>query len=228
MRQQLYAYIVDDIILKIKNNSLKQDEKLNTERELCEKYSASPSTVKKALKQLLNLGYIYSIERVGNYVCAPNTNQYIFNFNQENEESFAITSEEYTIPELNIEFLPDIKVTADTQNVLFIKKSYCSNTLIRFEKRFVVFKKGLFSNIDNINNKEISKTLKQLDAFAANNTLEIDSLEADLSLSEELGIKQLTPLFCIKKRDYDEYERLISFSLIYYKFDAFKMNCITE
>lgn len=66
----MYAYIrvCDDITEKIKLGKIKPDEKLPTEKEMCDKYEVSISTVRKSMYYLRDKGLIYSKRGSGYYV----------------------------------------------------------------------------------------------------------------------------------------------------------------
>lgn len=66
----MYAYIklCDDIIDDIAKGKLKADQKLLTEKEMCDKYEVSVSTVRKAMYYLRDKGLIYSKRGSGYYI----------------------------------------------------------------------------------------------------------------------------------------------------------------
>lgn len=65
-----YAYIkvCDDITTGINEGLLQADQKLPTEKEMCEKYKVSISTVRKSMYYLRDKGLIYSKRGSGYYV----------------------------------------------------------------------------------------------------------------------------------------------------------------
>ena len=67
-KKPLYQQLIDDILLKIKNGSLKPKDKLPTERELAEQLHISRGTVKKAYKELESDGVIEVIQGSGTYI----------------------------------------------------------------------------------------------------------------------------------------------------------------
>ncbi len=63
-----YMYIKISLINKLKSGELVEGDKLSTEKELCENYGCSRLTVRKALDELMQEGYIYKIQGRGTYV----------------------------------------------------------------------------------------------------------------------------------------------------------------
>jgi len=64
----LYNQLIDAIINDIEAGVYKVDSKLISERELCELYDVSRTTVRLALKELEKLGYIYKVHGRGTFV----------------------------------------------------------------------------------------------------------------------------------------------------------------
>lgn len=66
----MYAYIrvCEDLIAKIKSGILQSNDKLPTEKEMCETYQVSISTVRKSMYYLRDKGLIYSKRGSGYYV----------------------------------------------------------------------------------------------------------------------------------------------------------------
>jgi len=71
----LYLQLMDDLIKKIDNAELSVDEKLPSERELCDIYNLSRITVRQALQALEREGYIYKLHGKGTFVSPMSYNQ---------------------------------------------------------------------------------------------------------------------------------------------------------
>lgn len=67
-RAKKYLQIFDQISSDIKKGRLKTGEKLPTEKELCEQFSSSRETVRKALRELESAAVIEKIQGSGSYV----------------------------------------------------------------------------------------------------------------------------------------------------------------
>lgn len=63
----LYAQLKNTIIKQIENE-LKENDKINSENELMEMYNVSRTTVRRALKELVDEGILYSVQGVGTFV----------------------------------------------------------------------------------------------------------------------------------------------------------------
>ena len=63
----LYNQLIDKLIDEIKNN-LSEGDKLLSEREICQKYDVSRTTVRLALTELEDLGYVFKRHGKGTFV----------------------------------------------------------------------------------------------------------------------------------------------------------------
>lgn len=84
-RVPLYAQLMDILIADMKKN-LEEDEKLMSEREICEFYDVSRTTVRQALDQLEREGYIYKQHGRGTFVSSKKMNQDLTSFYSFTEE----------------------------------------------------------------------------------------------------------------------------------------------
>lgn len=64
----LYLQMADDLIEQIRNGSYTEGSLLPSERELCEAYKVSRTTVRQALRELALEGYVSSVQGKGTFV----------------------------------------------------------------------------------------------------------------------------------------------------------------
>ncbi|MDR3595999.1 GntR family transcriptional regulator [Clostridium sp.] len=63
----LYIQLMNILIEKIENH-MKENDKLDSEREICKKYGLSRTTVREALDELEKNKYIYKVQGKGNFI----------------------------------------------------------------------------------------------------------------------------------------------------------------
>lgn len=63
----LYIQLMNIFIEKIENN-MEENDKLESEREICKKYGVSRTTVREALDELEKNNYIYKVQGKGNFI----------------------------------------------------------------------------------------------------------------------------------------------------------------
>lgn len=84
-RTPLYLQLIDKLINKIENY-MEEDDRLPSEREICEIYSLSRPTVRQALDALERDGYIYKVHGKGTFVAPKKFNQDLVEFYSFTEE----------------------------------------------------------------------------------------------------------------------------------------------
>ena len=85
-RVPLYAQLIDIIVAKINSGELKEHDKLPSERELCEMYNISRTTIRQAMIELENEGYIYKEHGKGSFVAPQTYTQSLVKFYSFSEE----------------------------------------------------------------------------------------------------------------------------------------------
>ncbi|MEW9124989.1 HTH-type transcriptional repressor yvoA [Proteiniborus sp. DW1] len=79
-RIPLYYQLMDIIIEMIEEGYLSENDQLPSERELCETYSVSRSTVRQAIQELEKEGYIYREHGKGTFVSPEKFKQDLLSF----------------------------------------------------------------------------------------------------------------------------------------------------
>lgn len=82
----LYYQLKEILVNKVKSNEWIIGSKIPTERELCDMYKVSRITVRQALFELENEGYLYRKQGKGTFVTAPKIEQRLSNFYSFSEE----------------------------------------------------------------------------------------------------------------------------------------------
>ena len=112
----LYYQLKQIIIDKIENRELTENEKLPTEKELCDKYNISRATVRQALKELETEDYIYKIQGKGTFVSPKRYQQDLLKFYSFTDEMKKI-GKTPTSKVLSFEVTTPSKKIADTLDI---------------------------------------------------------------------------------------------------------------
>ncbi|WP_404455520.1 GntR family transcriptional regulator [Virgibacillus necropolis] len=89
-RVPLYLQLMEDLIKKIEAQAYRENEKLPSERELCDLYDLSRITVRQALQELEREGFIYKLHGKGTFVAPKSYNQNLVKLYSFTEEMKAI------------------------------------------------------------------------------------------------------------------------------------------
>ncbi|MDV4149353.1 GntR family transcriptional regulator [Clostridium sp. AL.422] len=84
-RTPLYLQLMN-ILIDIIENNLKENEQILSEREICEIYDVSRTTVRQTMDELEKEGYIYKIHGKGTFVSPKRMNQDLISFYSFTEE----------------------------------------------------------------------------------------------------------------------------------------------
>ena len=79
-RMPLYSQLMDLIINQIENEHYKADDQLPSERELCDTYEISRSTVRQAIQELEKEDYIYRLQGKGTFISPERFKQNLLDF----------------------------------------------------------------------------------------------------------------------------------------------------
>lgn len=84
-RTPLYSQLMN-ILIDMIENKLEEDSKIPSEREICEMYDVSRTTVRQAMDELEKEGYIYKVHGKGTFVSPRRMNQDLIAFYSFTEE----------------------------------------------------------------------------------------------------------------------------------------------
>ncbi len=85
-RIPLYYQLMDIIIEAIESGQFQEDDKLPSERDLCENYNISRATVRQAIQELEKEGYVYKEHGKGTFVSPKRFKQDLLKFYSFTEE----------------------------------------------------------------------------------------------------------------------------------------------
>lgn len=84
-RIPLYCQLMEILIHEIQTH-MKEEDQLPSEREICEKYNVSRATVRQAMQEMEQEGYIYRSHGKGTFVAPQKVNQDLLRFYSFTEE----------------------------------------------------------------------------------------------------------------------------------------------
>jgi DNA-binding GntR family transcriptional regulator len=224
MIEQKYGYIVDDILTKIKKGEYVADQKLPTEKEFCKLYGASQSTVKKALKQLITDGYIYSVERVGNYVAKPVTDEFIFSYDYTTILDKALETSKERISTADVEVAVDPSEPDKLYKALEVKgRLKRSKTTVCYRKWNVLYNRGVNSRKIRLGDEEVDAIISQIRKMVKRSRIIVQPMYPEGELAQEIECRPYSLYFEITRWDYDDYGKVVCYSQTYVKGSDFSI-----
>lgn len=202
-RMPLYQQIEDTILNKVKNKEYLPGEAIPSERTLAETYGVNRMTVKRALNNLVEKGYLYRVPSKGTFVKKENTQKVIWgndNYGlgamltkkgvKRKDKVLAkgiITSKNYMADKLNL--------TLGEEVYLIQRIRFANDSPFAVEYCFVPFK--YFPDIDehNFENTSLYEYMKSKGHFPIDFDQKLIILESYERLSKLLEVPDGTPLY---------------------------------
>ena len=221
MRKQVYGYIVDDVVSRIANGGYREGEKLPTEKELCGIYGASQSTIKKALKELNTMGYIYSVERVGNYVKSPEKDLLKFAYDYTTiDYRTRITGRVNSVP-VSVRLGADGEESPDGNKAILMEETLKSGEeVISYRKMYILTGRPA-ANFERMTPEASASFMDYFRRFTRATRLDIDVVDRREGMAGDPGPEPGDVFFRLRRWDYDAYGKEMSYSVTYIKGENF-------
>ncbi len=203
----LYKILIDDLKKLIDQGTYKKGELLPSENELCKKYNTTRPTVRQALSELINAGYITRQQGKGSIVTEPKQGLGVLSVSSvsDAELSAKLITEIIEKPQKRkwaddffYELTPQ---ELDSGCIYFSRRKHISDLPVMFEETFIT-NVGLphFTN-RNLENRSLLKTLKDhYQIEVKEGEQKIWAVEADPKISELLNVDTGVPVVHMKRK----------------------------
>ncbi|MCG8638960.1 MAG: GntR family transcriptional regulator [Desulfobacterales bacterium] len=231
----LYYQLKQIIIEKIENRLLEENDKLPTEKELCDQYNISRATVRQALTELEIEEYIYKIQGKGSFVSPKKLSQNLLSF-------YSFTDEMKKLGKVPSSKVMNFKVLDLTENIAkklrldnqdkvyeFTRLRLADNEPMILETTYIPYNlfPGIFKeDLEKIPLYDILKNQYNIVFSKAEEIFSptlLSSEEAKLLKSIEGG-----PVLLIERITYDNMERVIEYTKSVARGDKFKYRVVLE
>ncbi|SKA76175.1 transcriptional regulator, GntR family [Caloramator quimbayensis] len=219
-----YIKLQNDIMDRIKKGEIKIGEKLESEREIAEKYNISRMTVRQAIGNLVNIGVLERRKGIGTFVCSPKiTQNNIMSFTEiVNETGLKSKTEvlnfrrcekdEMSIPELKDECIYEIQ-----------RRRKIEDEVVGIETAYIPFKYISSIKIQDLEGSLFNFLKKQ----GLNIKLSKASIQSLLMSSAHYKLfetERILPLLMVESRYFDENNELIFIENSIYNCQVYKLN----
>lgn len=146
-RIPLYYQLLDILLEKIRSGELKTDDKLPSERELCDLYEISRSTVRQTMLEMEREGYIYKKHGKGTFVAAPYLKQDLsgfYSFTDEMKKLGKVPSShvlEFAVIEADKETASMMGLTEGELVIKFKRLRLADSEPMMYEKSFIPYER---------------------------------------------------------------------------------------
>lgn len=233
-KSPLYYQLAEIIIEEIKTKNLKEDDKILTEREYCEKYNLSRATVRQGIACLEKKGYLYKIQGCGTFVSSRVLKQKLLKFYSFTEEM----KKQGKTPESRIlSFKEKIagekiaqELNLDKEEKIFelVRLRLADEDIYMYEKTYLPVKKFLnFSKKDILNIPLYDVLQKKYNIIFSKATERFSVLSADKKISEALEIDEKSPIIKLQRWTYTGIEK-IEYTVSFLRGDKFEFEVDLE
>lgn len=212
----LYKEIYDSLRSRIFNGELKPGDLLPSENMLCQTFSASRETVRKGLKALENEGLIYTRNKVGNFVSAPNHSDFTLTFTEERDGFTTQFLEVHGIrPTENVQRQLDI--TGKQMVIEFSQLTRDKKGVpVAYDVKYVPYERSV-PMVENEMRFAISTVpdLSGVEPFDYYTTIEVSAVGAPARAAKALGCPEQTPLLLVERVFVRQDGKKIGYSMQY-------------
>ena len=233
-KSPLYYQLAEIIINDIKEKNLQENDRILTEREYCEKYNLSRSTVRQAIAYLEKKGYIYKVQGCGTFVSSRVMKQNLLKFYSFTEEakkqgktpSSKILS--FKEKKADEKICKELNINKDDKVYELQRLRLADDEVVMYEKTYLLEKKmqGLSKNIllenplyDILQNRYNISFTKATERFSV--------LLADENIAEILTIPQGSPIIRLQRWTYAGME-IIEYTVSLVRGDRFEFEVELE
>lgn len=233
-KSPLYYQLAEIIINDIKEKNLQENDRILTEREYCEKYNLSRSTVRQAIAYLEKKGYIYKVQGCGTFVSSRVMKQKLLKFYSFTEEakkqgktpSSKILS--FKEKKADEKICKELNINRDDKVYELQRLRLADDEVVMYEKTYLLEKKmqGLSKNIllenplyDILQNRYNISFTKATERFSV--------LLADEKIAEILTIPQGSPIIRLQRWTYTGME-IIEYTVSLVRGDRFEFEVELE
>ena len=233
-KSPLYYQLAEIIINDIKEKNLQENDRILTEREYCEKYNLSRSTVRQAIAYLEKKGYIYKVQGCGTFVSSRVMKQKLLKFYSFTEEakkqgktpSSKILS--FKEKKADEKICKELNINKDAKVYELQRLRLADDEVVMYEKTYLLEKKmqGLSKNIllenplyDILQNRYNISFTKATERFSV--------LLADEKIAEILTIPQGSPIIRLQRWTYAGME-IIEYTVSLVRGDRFEFEVELE
>lgn len=224
----LYSQLENILKKKIEDGEYKKGDAFLSEKQLQEEYEVSRVTVRQAMANLVNAGYISSARGIGTVVVFDKINEtlkQVVSFSQEMKLHGIEMSTSYC--KITRDIVP-VFVSKETE---LEEKSECFK-LVRVrcaQNRPIVYSVTYLNpklNLeldDDLYKDSLYEFLKDCcGVWAVNGTDTFEAVAADELTAEFLQIKKGVPVFKRSRKTYDQNGNIIEYTVCYYPGDRYK------
>ena len=229
MKQQLYMYVKEDLQKKIKEGVYLTGDKLPTETEMCEIYHVGKATVRQALNVLVNLGYVYSVKRVGYFVAQPKNDEYVVKFDELNVGSEPV--QDVSVVEVTMVGASgltggDYDFPAGSKALKVCRVFSYLGMPVGYEEKFLLYsmgKRAVYEEKALFDGNSADLMSEYIMNYSIKRRISLKAAAAKGAAAQYLQVQEGYPLLLSKQVYLDRYDRPLGYCYNFYKHEFAKI-----
>jgi len=224
-----YMQIKEDIINDIKSGALHPGDKVDSESALKKRYGVSTITVRKAFNDLINEGYLIGVQGVGTFVTKKQMIRGLTSISFSDEllqQGYQIGMLVDKIEEIKSPAIADILEIPHDQSIVCVRRVRLANDEpIAYQSSFMDSRLLNIEQAQKIReNASFYKTLREfkINPVWANENYSVKQV-SDARISQLMNIKKNSDAFFVKRRAFDEVDKVIEYAETYFNKDWYSV-----
>ena len=234
----LYFQLKEMILSAIKDGSCKKDSLLPTEKEFSEMFGISRTTVRQAITELVQEGWLYRVKSKGTFVSTPKINQDFISRLVPFEEEMRNSGKTPRTEVLELKVVPAREPAAEYLNVssgkpliYLYRRRFADEEPIVMVETYLPWEECSFvMDYDLVKNSlyEVMAEKKETEVHCVKRWVE--AVEATAADGKYLGIKKGKPVQLFRSLGYNVYGKPMEYSIARYRADrsSFEVTVFAE
>lgn len=233
-KNPLYCQLAEIIINEIKDKNLKENDRILTEREYCEKYKLSRSTVRQAIAYLEQKGYLYKIQGCGTFVSSRTLKQKLLKFYSFTDEM----KKQGKIPKSQIlsfrekkadeKIAKELNIELNSKVFELVRLRIADDEAVMYEKTYIPVSKVNGLTKKDLNNSPLYDIMRSKYNINFSKAIErFSALSTDKKISAILSIPENSPLIKLQRWTYTGIE-IIEYTISFLRGDRFEFEVELE
>lgn len=234
----LYYQLKELILSEIKAGAYPKDSVIPTEKELSDMFDISRTTVRQAIAELVQEGWLYRVKSKGTFVSQPKINQDFIqkleSYNDQIRRTGRIPHTEvldFKVIKATQEIAEKLEIAQGDPVIYLYRKRYADDDPIVVLKTYLPYEKCAFVMDHDFEQESLYKVLSQDDDVKVYYVKRlVEASEATADDAAKLNMKKGKPIQFFVSVGYNIYGKPIEFSLARYRGDrsSFEVTVFTE
>lgn len=223
----LYFQLKELIVAEINEGTYQKDCPIPTEKELSEMFKISRTTVRQAITELVQEGWLYRVKSKGTFVSKPKINQdfmsRLVTFREEMEASGKKPRTE--VLELKVENVPEqvaseLKLEPEDQVIYMNRRRFADEEPIVVVETYVPYEDCAYVLQHDLVGQSLYEIMAESEETEVHCVKRrVEAVEATAYDSKYLGITEGKPIQLFRSVGYNVYGKPVEFSIARYRAD---------